>query len=1085
MDIKTLLEECEQLDHNGRMQRMIQLGQTSINNASDKAIIQGLLEGSLYEQILGLQTCHGSRNVQPALQALSSTSQILRTRALPFILMLGTDEEALEALKLCPLHLQAVFLHRLRKQQRVSVIDAFLLQLGSSKTDKDLFQFVLPYASEKLVKKHLVKAPKQISYKVWRKLIQYHPRIACVAIHEWAERTKSYDAAFERVADELLGQNGLPESLWDTVYDVARLMVKSHPSKKVSLGTLYKRPSQAFDQLAFDAYEQGPFSLDWKVANKLPTKVLLRLFNLYPSILTQKNFERLRPEKRSAIYSVIPQGWRNDDGVLREDTIGALPSEDRVYEAQKHIKLPIYELKPFLRIPYVAFLPWEEAMPMQNAFIRSNDAEIRGLALKVQIKAAQYQHSHYGDALQLVVPRKFEQDPVRCQMLQGLARLSPTHWKEEHLPGLTGVVRDALDASDLSYASEKALNNLVVPLLSVHPTWAAPQLASILREREQIPRELHISGKTPIKETMRLLAEALLPTLKYWQARGKDTELLCLARALEFHIRHFPDLLNILEQILERSPGQSGAEITLRLFTKHDPRRLDLLVPRLLKKDPSYVVFEAVYRQIHCRQQNLITPYLDSNAPEGCFVNGRRARLHWILNGYYRWTLKQQERLGKTLTAMIGDQKSPTIDPKQRIRQLESLCFLDASYLAPFTNDDRPAIGDFALRAMSRLDAGQGVPTLLEALHTDKARIAIYALRSTFRTMPRSTIFEHLKAAPLGKVTVAKEVIRSIGELRTEEAYQYLLEKDKSDLHRDARTALLKALWLYPERAETWEILRKAAQDPNPPIPKTLAQLPTDGLSPQEEESAVKILALLLSHPLAEVRIETLNHCMKTSDPSQHLSGRLLALLESPIEDEARTALKAIYNVYKETSPALIARAFEVLLLNPSKRRVLTNRGCSYLSHQLSIHRQHTFPITLSILRVLEKHPLTLRMRLIYTFKTLPWSEFRAEFDNLAPFLHADALVGCEHHIENELANRADARLEELESDFGASGDERLRRLGLAALVALSKKPKGWTDETRGKLENYRKDESVLVQEAAVDVFPPVILKEASKEGGR
>ena len=48
------------------------------------------------------------------------------------------------------------------------------------------------------------------------------------------------------------------------------------------------------------------------------------------------------------------------------------------------------------------------------------------------------------------------------------------------------------------------------------------------------------------------------------------------------------------------------------------------------------------------------------------------------------------------------------------------------------------------LRAPARLDAGQGVPTLMEARIDDRGRIAIYALRSTLLQMPAAAALRAL-----------------------------------------------------------------------------------------------------------------------------------------------------------------------------------------------------------------------------------------------------------------------------------------------------------------------------------------------------
>ena len=51
---------------------------------------------------------------------------------------------------------------------------------------------------------------------------------------------------------------------------------------------------------------------------------------------------------------------------------------------------------------------------------------------------------------------------------------------------------------------------------------------------------------------------------------------------------------------------------------------------------------------------------------------------------------------------------------------------------------------------------------------------------------------------------MAKEVVRLLGELRSDAAYAALLALDAPTLHRDIRIALLRALWDHLEREETW-----------------------------------------------------------------------------------------------------------------------------------------------------------------------------------------------------------------------------------------------------------------------------------------
>lgn len=64
--------------------------------------------------------------------------------------------------------------------------------------------------------------------------------------------------------------------------------------------------------------------------------------------------------------------------------------------------------------------------------------------------------------------------------------------------------------------------------------------------------------------------------------------------------------------------------------------------------------------------------------------------------------------------------------------------------------------------------------------------------------------------------------------------------------------------------------------------------------------------------------------------------------------------------------------------------------------------------------------------------------------------------------------------LEEIEAALAPAGDERLRRLALAALrAATGTKRLGWTAERLARLRAYRADQSPLVAEAAQFTFPP------------
>ena len=75
MDVQTearsLLEEFEQLTSSQRVARMVKLGAKSIQDENTEALLGHLASKTPYEQLLCLEACHGSRDLNFAKQVAS------------------------------------------------------------------------------------------------------------------------------------------------------------------------------------------------------------------------------------------------------------------------------------------------------------------------------------------------------------------------------------------------------------------------------------------------------------------------------------------------------------------------------------------------------------------------------------------------------------------------------------------------------------------------------------------------------------------------------------------------------------------------------------------------------------------------------------------------------------------------------------------------------------------------------------------------------------------------------------------------------------------------------------------------------
>ena len=99
--------------------------------------------------------------------------------------------------------------------------------------------------------------------------------------------------------------------------------------------------------------------------------------------------------------------------------------------------------------------------------------------------------------------------------------------------------------------------------------------------------------------------------------------------------------------------------------------------------------------------------------------------------------------------------------------------------------------------------------------------------------MPPAPALAIVREIDTSHLTVAKEVARLLGDLRSEEAFHELLEWERrDDLHRDVRVAVVHAFWGHPDREETWAALQRAAAGPEPAVASAAARMPADRLPP-------------------------------------------------------------------------------------------------------------------------------------------------------------------------------------------------------------------------------------------------------------
>ena len=93
------------------------------------------------------------------------------------------------------------------------------------------------------------------------------------------------------------------------------------------------------------------------------------------------------------------------------------------------------------------------------------------------------------------------------------------------------------------------------------------------------------------------------------------------------------------------------ASQALHLLAKHRRERIPLLIPQLLKEDPSWITQAPVHTYLHLWRQDLLTPYRDRPRFAGALGTGKTYYVLPLYRGFERWTEQQQEIFAQTLGA--------------------------------------------------------------------------------------------------------------------------------------------------------------------------------------------------------------------------------------------------------------------------------------------------------------------------------------------------------------------------------------------------------------------------------------------------
>lgn len=989
--------------------------------------------------------------------AKQDPSRVLRRMAVRQAARLCEDAQVNRLLEALPSKEKRLLITALHKRHRQELVDQWLLNLVEPPPE------TLGYAGPQLLDKHKDQLLERGSAHDWIRVTRRNPGWAAANVlqdrtgHSIQQLTATLVSLAQQRHCDTLG-------LWQ------RAREAGYTSHELAEDQVFQHFPGPLCQWALEQAEGAPRWAFEQQAARLTAEQCQTLLERGWLTFSYGWWKRRPPEERVSLFRLGRPEVVAGSGALASRWLTHLPYPQRVDEARRQSLLPVHQIEPKILVDYLAMLGFEEGQATLLTLMQNPDVEIRSLGLRGFTRLGRYQPEYRLQVLQTLMQRQNEADPVRSAFLDELADLPPGGWNPSHFKGLGEILKGALGAADASPYTFASAERLVLRLLAFQPAWSAPWLAKLLRHRGQASVhnwEVHLERPGSAEA----LDEELSGVLGEWIARERFSAVWGLLNALGKSLPRLPGLLVQCLSLCDH-PRPEVAQSALQHLYRNVYPVCHELIPRLVQADSSWFHLACVRHYVHRFRQDLVDLALAEGLVRGKFASGLTGWVTTFEGGFWRWTPDQQFSYSQRLSTLLHDAEASFPTMRACLRSLAQLPAVPPTLLHEFAalSESSQAVRDEALRALGRMDAGQGVPYLLDCLEDDRGRIAIYALRRAFLEMPADSALEQLKAITSPRITVQKEVVRLLGDLPGAVGLPVVIERlTHQELHRDVYLACLRGLWEHLDDDRVWAPLEAAAVSEVESVGQQLALIQPGRHSAEARSRVNGLLLQLLRHPGLRVRIAVMNRLVSqpVNDPENLLLVPVEAMLgQSGREGElAASVLWRKFDKQPESWGDLLARHL-------GDRRALVHllRACTVALAIFSVQRARIRAHVLATIEALRVDPATFSQRLELAAYRLPLDEFlemvESEPDHWDTAIHWTQLLRLHAH-----------RLEKTSwqiiwERWGSFSDPHLRRLCLETLLVHTG-AFGWTEESRDRLNHFQADSAPLVTGRAQFIFPP------------
>ena len=274
MTAAELLQQFETQTHRQRIAAMIALGRQ--NDGESHAIIVQLEQGNMYERMLALYSCFGSRDSAHALRALADPSRLMRGLAIRLAALLANEAELLQALHMVAIVTRPGLLAQIYRQRRLTIIDQYLA-LPATQADTQ-FCAVVSFGSLGAAARFISQFVIQATPSDWRHLARRHPTLVLDHLLERAHAASAWDGPLlSRVNDllPLLVRAHAPQSL-----ELVRELARTVELASIRYEPLAQRMPSAVADLLLAANPVDVWRMRWlrDSANKLTTEQIIAFY---------------------------------------------------------------------------------------------------------------------------------------------------------------------------------------------------------------------------------------------------------------------------------------------------------------------------------------------------------------------------------------------------------------------------------------------------------------------------------------------------------------------------------------------------------------------------------------------------------------------------------------------------------------------------------------------------------------------------------------------------------------------------------------------------------------------------------------